>query len=696
MMPLLWAVFCSVFPLPALCSGPGGCSLRESGSQDVSPVLESLQCQNDYKTHVHCSWREGPQTHTHTPLQLWVWNRNDNSETLCQPFGPVPDADEHRTVQCRYDTGAFAIGISHTFFFKTKTLTPCSSVPHKPLELSQLLRVRPPVNLSAHAADGGGRLLRWSSPYPPSSPLSRNLTYQLSYRRDTQDSWTLACQHNHTAPSERCCVNSTVSADLRGPVLRYSCSLTVPDGAFAAPGQVPSLHCVLDGEKEVMCSWEVKRDLAHFITYQLACQHNHTAPSERCCVNSTVSADLRGPVLRYSCSLTVPDPAHLLLELKPTRNAKTFKAFQHIRPDCPLEVRVEKREGDWVVGWTQPATSSKLRLYYEVRYYNTHNQEHAVLQTVSGSTSHPILQASLAPSQLYQVQVRALVVPGKGPRYEGTPSEWSKPEEWTSHAASWSLSTLLYIFIGVIVAIVFLTLYCTVPACQRRAVLWVKSVPSPDKSKVLFDIKSVNSRSIMQSENTYICKVQHMESFSSCSSDAALWPDQDSEKKGLERCEDGGCWHGDNPPSAGETVNCTETSAMSFSGPYIFCKAPSEPCQESVDVQYEDKEEDTMSDSSAPPSPECPALSVSGSSEDYVCLPSLSLSRSTEDLASHCGGDRTTDHNREPNMSVWPEKPDIQPGLTGTSVDPPAYTTGPFTPWPQGGASQASGYCYLP
>lgn len=43
-------------------------------------------------------------------------------------------------------------------------------------------------------------------------------------------------------------------------------------------GQFPSLHCVLDGEKEVMCSWEVSREQAHFITHQLACRRNQTAP----------------------------------------------------------------------------------------------------------------------------------------------------------------------------------------------------------------------------------------------------------------------------------------------------------------------------------------------------------------------------------------------------------------------------------
>lgn len=47
-------------------------------------------------------------------------------------------------------------------------------------------------------------------------------------------------------------------------------------------GQFPNLYCVLDGEKKVMCSWEVSRELDHIITYQLACQHNHTTPWVKC------------------------------------------------------------------------------------------------------------------------------------------------------------------------------------------------------------------------------------------------------------------------------------------------------------------------------------------------------------------------------------------------------------------------------
>lgn len=48
------------------------------------------------------------------------------------------------------------------------------------------------------------------------------------------------------------------------------------------PGQLPSLRCVLVTEREVICSWEVTRERATFITYQLVCRRNQTAPWVTC------------------------------------------------------------------------------------------------------------------------------------------------------------------------------------------------------------------------------------------------------------------------------------------------------------------------------------------------------------------------------------------------------------------------------
>lgn len=694
MMPLFWVALWSTLSLSlALSSGPDRCTVHESSSlQSESPLLKSLQCHNDYESYVLCKWRE----HRNTTLQLWF--KTEKNRTLCVPYGAaVQEASEYRTVQCRYNTRTFSIGINHTvFFLKEKTL--CSSDPHKPLELLQHLRARPPVNLFTHDAGDGGRQLSWSSPYPPSSSLNQKIMYQLSYRTETQDNWTTEYVTNTSTKLDKQLLlpGRRYEARVRARASVGHWSLWSPVLTWQTedePEQVPSLHCVLDGEKEVMCSWEVSGELAHFITYQLACRHNQTAQSEGCCVNPTVTSDLSGTVLRYSCSLTVADPAHLMVELLPPLNGKSFKVHQHIRPKPPEKVQVKEKVSKWIVEWTNPNKASNLELYYQVCYYRAHDQGSSFLLNVSGgSMSLTIPDSSLAPSQRYQVKVRSLLVPDSV--YKGIPSEWTQPVDWTSHEASWSPTALIYVFICVCVITVFFTFYCTIPACRRRVVLWVDSVPSPGKSKILSEIKSANSWTLMQSENTSMCRVQHMDSVSTCSSDISLWPTKDSEKKLLEQGE--GCWRCDNLPSPAEKVNSSDTSSMSFSGPYIFCLSPDLKCK-SVDVKCEEEEpeKETPSGDSSSPSP----VNFGLFGEGYVCLPSRSVSRSTQDLVFH--SDANTNAHRHDSAEQDQQRLDETDDQTGlseptSSHQPPAYTSGLFTPWPQEDTIQASGYCHLP
>ncbi|XP_010734181.3 cytokine receptor common subunit beta [Larimichthys crocea] len=696
MMPLLWVLLWPLFLPVADFSSPDHCTVHDSISQNESSLLQSLQCYNDYESFVHCTWSE----HRSTKLQLWFEPTYGKTREQCvRDDAAAQDATENRTVHCRYNTDLFAIGIKHTvFFLKNETESICS-VRHEPLDLSQHLRARHPVNLSTHDAGDGGQLLSWSSPYPSSSSLNENITYQLSYRTDRQDSWTMEDVTNTSVKLEKQLLvpGRTYEAQVRARVSVGQWSHWSPAVTWQTKedvGQFPSLHCVLDGENEVMCSWKVSRELAHFITYQLACQHNQTAPSKRCCENPTVTPDLSGTMLKYSCSLTVADSAHLLLDLVPTRRAKIIKPHQHIRPNPPQEVKVRPKNNNWIVEWTEPNTTSKLVLYYELCYNKIQDhQECTILPVPKGSMSQTILETFLDPSQEYQVKVRSLVAPGT--LYKGVPSEWTEPVRWTSHEATWSPSTLIYLSISVLVAAIFFTLYCTIPACQRRVVLWVDSVPSPGKSKILSEFKSATNWTLMQSESTAMCKVQHMDSISTCSSDASLWLTKDSETKCLEK--DDGCWKCGNLPSPTEEVHTTETSSMSFSGPYIFCQL-SEPNCTSVDVKCEEEKKETPSDESASSSPA--TFTIYG--QGYVCLPSRSASKSTQDL-THCDAD--TDSHRQDSAEQdqqHPDKSDVQQGLDWTTSgptsihQPPAYVTGPFTSWPQGGTIQPSGYCHIP
>ncbi|KAM3598281.1 uncharacterized protein V6R79_016059 [Siganus canaliculatus] len=700
-MSVFWVALCSVLPALALFSGPEHCAVQDSSSlRDGSP-LKALQCYNDFRSYVQCKWTE----HGNTKLQLWFQTQDGNREQ-CLPYGSAQqEGNQSRVVQCRFETRAFSSGIRHTvFFLEAKTQSLCSSVSHKPLQLSQHLKVRSPVDLTAHDAGDGGQWIHWSSPYPSGSALNRNITYQLSYRTDSQDSWTTEDVTNTSLKLGR---------HLLLPGRRYEAKVraraSVGQWSFWTPvvtwqteadvGQLPTLHCVLHGETEVACSWEVPTELADLVEHKLVCRRNQTALPERCCRNLTVLPDLSGTRQRYSCLLTATDPARLLLELKPTVKTRTLRASQHIRPDPPQQVKVREKDGNWIVEWTAPRTPSYPGLVYQLCYHKTKTPDCSVQNVSQGAMFHTILAASLDPSQDYQARVRSLVRSEGDSVFGGIPSKWTDPVDWTSHEATWSLTTLIYLCIAIFVVVVFITLYCTIPACQRKVILWVDSVPSPGKSKILFDIQTTTNQTLIEKEKTSMCKVQLMDSMSTCSSDLSLWPSKDSESS-VE--QDESCCKRDNQlqqqhqqqrQRLAEIVTSSDTSSLSFSGPYIFCQTLEPSCR-SAEVKSQEKEEETSSDTSET----APPITITLFGEGYVSLPSRTMSRSSEDLVSHSNTHSTEQDQLHPDASAWPDKTEVEPDLSGfpPSHQHPAYTTGPSSVWPQEGNLQASGYCHLP
>ncbi|KAG7239457.1 hypothetical protein INR49_028928, partial [Caranx melampygus] len=659
-MLLLCLLLWSALPPLALLSESGNCKLDVSGK---SLTGKSLQC---------------------SP------GMNQSLENALRRVCKQDSADvqgEYRTVHCRCNITPFSISTNHTaVFLQNKTLTICSSVQQQPLNLSQQLKARPPVGLSTHDVGDGDQFLSWSSPYPASSSLNENLTYQLSYKAETQDNWITVSVTNTSMKLEKQLLlpghryEARVRARARvsqwsnwSPVVSWMTK--VEDG-----GQFPSLHCVLDVETEVVCSWKVSRELAQFITYQLTCQQSQTAEFKSCCTNTTVSFDSSGTVVTYSCSLTVTDPAQVQLMLQPTRKSKVFIAYQNICPNPPPTVEVKEQNQKWVVEWTEPETPSTLKLYYQVCHYKTGEKECSKVINISeGSLSLDFPGASLAPSQQYQVKVRSLVVPGYGSKYKGTPSEWSKPVKWTTQGATFSLPTFVYVVISVLVVIVFFTLYYTIPACRRRVVVWVDSVPSPGKSKILSEIKSSTNQTFLQGKNMSIYTEHNYDTISSCS----LWLTTDMDKKHLEFNES--IESSDNLLSPSDKVN--SMSSLSFSGPYIFCQT-SKPSENSEEVTCEKKLEEEKSLPDDSPSPVNFALFGEG----YMCLPTRTICRSTQDLVSCSGAntntqrDESTNHSRQSPDTTTPgsDKTDVQPGISETTGrdQPPPYTTGPFITWP--------------
>lgn len=605
---------------------------------------------------------------------------------------------EYRIVQSRCNITSFSLSLNHiTFFSPNNTVTNCSSAPQQPLDLCQQLRARPPVGLSRHDVGDGGQFLSWSSPYPASSSLNRNLTYQLSYKADTQDNWITVGVTNTSMKLEKQLLlpgrRYEARVRARASVGQWSNWSPVVSWKteFHNTGQFPSLHCVLDGETEVVCSWEVSRELAQFITYQLDCQQSPAAEFGSCCTNATVRFDSKGTVLMYSCSLTVTDPAHVQLKLRPTYKTKIFKACKHIQPNPPTKVTVKEEDQKWVVEWTEPIKSQFLTLYYQVCHYKTGEEGCSnPINITEGSSSLDFPAASLAPSQQYWVKVRSLVVPGYGTTYEGIPSKWTDPVEWTSHGAPFPLATFIYVVISLIVVIVFFALYYSIPACRRSVVVWVDSIPSPGKSKILSEIKSSTNQTFLQSEDSSIYKENNYDTISSCSQ----WLATDMDRKRLESNES--IESSENLLAPTDKVN--SMSSLSFSGPYIFCQT-SKPSENSKEVKHEEKREEEKSHSDDSPSPVNFALFGEG----YVCLPNRTVCRSTQDLVSCSGAntntqrDESADQNQQSpdTTTLGSDKMDVS--VATSSDQPPPYTSGPFIAWAHGNATiHPSGYCHLP
>ncbi|KAL0992672.1 hypothetical protein UPYG_G00096540 [Umbra pygmaea] len=718
-----WVSCGSLLPLLVFCFAKEHCKFQENTSQyDESSVLESLRCYNNYHSTVHCSWVES-DPNSPTPLVLYSQKKNE-TPVQCKPLGePSLTANSSkRSVQCEFKTGPMRMATEHRVFFQM----PCPSRQSETQRLAQMIQVHPPVNLSEQAVEGGGRLLTWSSPSPTTSLLSSTLVYQVNYRCCRQDDWTTVVVND---------TQLTVEGKDQQPGCKHEARVRAkgktglwsewsPVLAWLPDGSPPSLECLLDEETVVTCSWEVTRHQAVAFTFHLDCKYNQTAALKRCCGAPTVSASSGDQVLLYSCTFLVQELETLEVELIQTRNIKKFVAHKNIRPDRPIDVEIEEKNGNWLLKWNQSKPQNDFyKEKYEVRYWRKATQDYKLFCLEPGALTLSILRGSLQPSERYLGQVRACVE-HEG-IYEGTPSEWTDPIEWTSHPPddSWSLTTIIYGFVAFLVILTFIALYFCIPACHKRVVLWEVSLPNPLKSKVMEEVmkKSLDGWLSTQTEKTekITCIVQnqeareHISSCSTCSSEDPPWSTLSVKSTRSSFSSSSTLLSMGSPVS--------DCSGLSFSGPYIFCSETYPAQSQSLDIQPTcEVSEGALPNSllSFPVSSHTLSAPLLESSEDYVVMPQARVGQSrptnnSSDGLIAVGGDNDN-HNGNNNSNICltdrpePERLQPQPTLIHTPKsplpndddDPPPEYTPPntchFTLPSMGPALHTSGYCSLP
>ncbi|XP_058617072.1 cytokine receptor common subunit beta-like isoform X2 [Onychostoma macrolepis] len=426
-----------------------------------SSALESLECRNDYRSHIRCSWRDDPHVH----LSLLHMDPDDLRVSPCvQIPNPSQNATGKERVYCQYNTSLFAIGFDDLFFFHT---------PHSS-GISRTFR------LKRFDADTEWNFYHLDDT-PPPSPLTsdpfRHHDQKHSVEIDREIIKDKKGGKIHNKPTQKHGENKTeVLTDRPELISEYS-----------LPGP-SNLNCVLSDGNNLSCSWDLKTDLAQYISYPLSYRTNSTAPNEWCCVEK-VEVTNKGDLLRIVGAFSVFEPGVLQVQLTPMPATKVIRSYEHIQPACPTGLSVELRGEDWILNWTLTKYRT-LPLTTELKYWSllTHEDVKNIFLS-DGEMVFAISERSLKGSSEYRAQVRCNVSASRrsGWRYSGYPSEWSDPVYWTTRPeplAPHLVTFLLYFLIATLASVVSIIAFIILVVVQRRLREWDMSLPSPVHSKV--------------------------------------------------------------------------------------------------------------------------------------------------------------------------------------------------------------------
>ncbi|KAI4890897.1 hypothetical protein NFI96_011121 [Prochilodus magdalenae] len=657
-MTSVWTLLIAALPLLVLSSEFKQCSFLNQLSYKP-PVLDSLQCYNDYTSLIRCTWEEDP----HAPLHLVIKPVDGEPESECLPDGHYVRLSNGRIRRsCVYKTPVFYLGQRDVYFN--------ISCPSKAatLNIAQKGKFKSPVNLRESKV-AGGRLLSWSSPYFSSSRLTDSLTYEVQYKRHGDD-WTVVSDINSTEKviTEQPGSSYEARVRARGRVGLWS-DWSHPVTWVAEQEDDFNLQCTIE-EIGVLCNWQVKREHAQVLSFYLCSQTNGSNTSCELCVNP--SNQPHHDVLDFSCWLYALEPDMLTVELKSVHYIKEFANQLNIQLPRLPPMQLSKEDGIWTLSWSRPNIAKSVTFSYEVRLQNNDTKDYKMYTLSDGDVSLPFPSSTLLPTTTYIAEIRALPID----IYSGRPSDWSEPVYFTSNSASY-IATIIYILVAVFVAVFFIILYNALPACHRKVVLWKVSIPSPIKSRVLEEMSKKSSpiswgNLYSENEKTSVCIMQPSDNpiiYKGSILECPLLPYSDDS---LTKSE----WMHELDKSSSyiEGSGISVKSAMSFTGPYILCQQDSSSQTETLDTSfYSGTTFDEDSRSITEDATDCPTANGG-----YVSSPPTSLT--------------STEHPTMLNNPANEHIPEISQLHHG---NPPAYTPNP-TVMPGVLFSNRSGYCLMP
>uniref|UniRef100_H2ZZ29 Fibronectin type-III domain-containing protein n=1 Tax=Latimeria chalumnae TaxID=7897 RepID=H2ZZ29_LATCH len=410
-------------------------------------LIGSLECVTDYKSQSNCTWTESEKARQFVSMSLYDISFDEEGHAYHTIGKQSSEGSEYYRVWGGGKVLRKMGSVVHIYFIFDimSFFFPATHV--------SVVKPHPPHNLSVKTTDAGNFLLAWETEYArdPTGVLWGAVQYEVSYKRswETWDDSTFVFLNEDTPQME-------LNGLLLDPGVEYSARVRAkPRGDQGFRGhwsewspsamwqsatdlgvKLRKLQCVHNGIDKVECSWEVRREVAESVLFNLTLQDG-AGSRERTCDLLEPICDSKSLYISYRCQvrgIQVQLSEMWKVHLRPLELRKTICPNYNIKLPPPFNLSVsELLDGNFKVEWKKaelpyPHMQQKYELQFKKQAEAWEFSETRVLDQ---DTTDMLLPKMLLDSgSSYVMRVRTKMLKTKTLSYDGPWSQWSQEAKW--------------------------------------------------------------------------------------------------------------------------------------------------------------------------------------------------------------------------------------------------------------------------